>query len=255
MPSSTLILDENAIPRDFAVYQRFNRREDLEEVSTVLQQHDILVRSSTEDKGEWREATIIGSPLQPRFWIEIPASQFEKANFVLREYAEEHISEADLDAHPFAVYSRAELEQVLLEETEWSYDAVVVARKLLLRMGHDVDLKQLREAARAKLARDFAPTDGNGWVMGLFTLLGGFAALALWFISLMITIGVLLYYLAGSRRDPKGTKHWVYNATTRRRGGFALSIVGVCLVLGLLNYFWLHLVRFPANDVWYWLWF
>ncbi len=254
MPTSPLLLDESAVPRDFALYQRFNRSEDLEEVTQILRAHQILVRPSTEDRGEWRESTIFGSPLQPKFWIEIPATQFEKANFVLQEFAEEHLSEADLAAHPFASYNRRELEEVLLEETECSPEAVVVARKLLLRQGHDVDLSQLRQAAREKLTREYAPKPGNVWSLGFFAVYGCFAALSLWIVSIMVAMGVLLYYLTGSRRDPKGTKHWAYDETTRRRGGIAVSAVVACLTLGLLNFFWLGWVGFPAIDVWYWLW-
>ncbi len=254
MPSSPLLLDDNALPRDFAIFQRFNRQEDLEEVVEVLRDHQILVHASTEDSGEWRETTIIGSPLQPKFWLEIPASQFEKANFVLQEHAEETLSEEDILAHPFATYSRSELEQVLLEETDWNPTAVVIARKLLLRQGYDVDLPELRKAARQKLAEDYAPQPGNKLVIVLSALAGCFAALSLWIVLIMVTLGVLLYYLAGTRRDPKGVKHWAYDYPTRQLGRIAVAAMALCLLAGLLNFFWLGWVAFPVIDSWYWIW-
>jgi hypothetical protein len=252
---STNLLDDHRVPTDYAVYQRFNRVEDMRAVVAELQENNILVRTSGEEAGEWREATIIGSPLQPKFWIEIPAVQFEKANYVLQEAAEENISDEDLDAHPFADYSREDLEGVLFEETEWDAEAVVIARRLLLRQGYDVDLKDIRQKSRERLAQEYEPRSGTLWVIALFTLYGGFSGMALWIVSILISLGVLLYYLAGSRRDPKGVKHWAYDEPTRRLGQVAVGVVVLCLAFGLVNLFYLQWITFPPIDVWYWLWF
>ncbi len=253
MPSN--LLDDHQVPTDYAVYQRFNRLEDMQAVVEALQENQILVRTSGEDAGEWREATIIGSPLQPKFWIEIPAVQFEKANYILQEIANENLSDEDLDEHPFAHYSRAELEEVLLEETEWDAEAVVVARRLLLRQGYDVDLKDIRQKSRERLAREYSPRSGTRWVIALFTLYGGFATMALWIVSILISLGVLLYYLIGSRRDPKGVKHWAYDEPTRQLGRLSVGVMAAGLIFGMVNLFYLQWVKFPPIDVWYWLWF
>ena len=249
------LLDDHRVPTDFAVYQRFNRAEDMRAVVSVLKDHNIQVRASDEEAGEWRETTIIGSPLQPKFWIEIPAVHFEKANYILQEAANEQLSDEDLDAHPFADYTREELEEVLLEETEWDAEAVVVARRLLLRQGYDVDLGALRQKSRERLEREYAPRSGTRWVMLFFTLYGSFAAAAVWIVSLLISLGVLLFYLAGTKRDPKGVKHWAYDRTTRQIGRFAVGVVVAALAFGLVNLFYLRWVAFPPIDVWYWLWF
>ncbi|WP_020568193.1 hypothetical protein [Neolewinella persica] len=252
--SSSQLLDDNALPGEYAVYQRFNREEDMLSVLEVLKENNILVRHASEDQGEWRESTIIGSPLQPKFWIEIPANQFEKANFMLQEAADEALSEEDLQSHPFADYSKKDLEEVLLEETDWSPEAVVVARRLLLSRGHDVDLAKIRQAAREKIAKDYTPKSGNRLVIIFFSLFGSFSGLSIWFTSVLIALGVLLYYVVGSRRDPKGNKHPAYDTPTRQFGRIGLGLMVVCTILGLLNFFYLHWVRFPEIDPWYWIW-
>jgi len=252
---SDLLLDDHQIPSDFAVFQRFIRAEDMQTVIAVLESHNIPVRTSDVSSGEWRDAVITGAPLQPKFWIEIPSGKFEKANFMLQEAAEQNISDADLNAHPFAEYDRPELEEVLLEETEWSPDAVVVARKLLLRKGHDVDLERLRARSRERVSRAIQARSGTRWVLALFTLYGGFAAMAIWMVSIMVSIGVLVYYVTGSQRDPKGNMHPTYDESTRTIGRVALGVVALCLVFGLTNLFYLKWISFPPIDVWYWLWF
>ena len=220
----------------------------------ILRDHHIAVRTSEGGKPEWREAVIIGSPLEPQYWIEIPADRFEQANFLLQEVAEAELSEEDLLAHPFADYSREELQQVLLEETEWSPDAVVVARRLLLRSGEEVDLAGLRQAARERLAGEFRPQKGSVLSILLTTVIGALAGGILWFVGIMVALGILLYYRLGSRLDPKGTRHWAYVRETRRWAFLGLTLVGGAIGLGLLNFFVLHLVPLPDVDAWLWWW-
>lgn len=238
----------------FAVYQRFNRAVDMNLTVDVLRDQAIPVRVSGEDAGEWREARIIGSPLQPKFWIEIPAHQFEKANYILQDYAEATLSDEDLDQHPFADYSERELKQVLLEETDWSPDAVVVARKLLLRAGTDIDLQQLRRENRERLAAAYQPVVGSRWLILLAALAACFAAAGLWLLIFLATTGVLLYYTLGTQRDHRGVQHYLFDRDTRSYGSLALSCVAIALVAGVLNAFYYHWFQLPAIDVWYWLW-
>lgn len=247
-------IDAFAVPQDFAVYQHFNRREDMVEMIAVLREHRIAVRVSGEDAGEWTESVIMGAPLKPEFWIEIPAADFEKANFMLLEYAEAHLTEEDIDAHPFADYSPDELKQVLLEDTGWSPLAIAVARKLLLRSGEDIDLTQLRQEARKRIQASFVPQKGSLFSIGCSLLLGVFSGLVLWFIGFMISLGVLLYYALGSHRDPDGNKHFAYTKATRNIGRTSLFLVFAAAVLGLLNFLYFHVADFSRLQQWLWFW-
>lgn len=240
----------------FSVYQHFNRRVDMQEVVDTLRHNSIPVRVSDEGdaQGEWMERTIVGTPLRPKFWIEIPAGLFEKANFMLQEAAEADLEEEDLDVHPFNEYSVTELQEVLVEESNWSPDAVVVARRLLLRRGGDVDLKRLRDAAREKLAADFTPERGNTWLLLGLGIASAVAGMAVWILGIMILLGLLLYYFAGKRRDPKGVLYFAYDTLTRRQSAGGLAVLATATCLGLLNYFVLHWVEVPQIDSWLWWW-
>ena len=249
------VFDDHLTDGKFAVYQRFNRREDLLAILAVLEGHGIPVRASNTDAGGWRENVITGSPLEPRYWVEIPADRFPEANFVLQEEATAALSDADLDAHPFAAYSEAELRSVLLEESDWSPDAVVVARALLLRSGSDVDLARLRAADRDRLRREYAPRAGNLPSLWLTIGVGTLAGLALWIFAYLVAAGVLLYYAVGYRRDPSGVQHPAYRGPARRTGVVGLLIMVVALLAGAANVLYLHWVAFPPIDLWYWIWF
>lgn len=241
---------------NFAVYQRFNRREDLADVVEILRANNISVRVSDggEEIGEWTEKVIMGSPLRPKFWIEIPEQQFEKANFMLQEAAEANLDEEILDEHPFNEYSVNDLQSVLINESDWSPEAVVIARRLLLRRGSDVDLKRLRDAARARLAAEYEPVALSGWVLPVLIVVSIAAGLLVSFVGVMIVLGLLLYYAFGVRRDPKGNLHDVYNSNTRSHSRLALGILVVATFLGLLNMFYLKWIVVPDIDGWLWWW-
>lgn len=242
--------------KNYAVYQHFNRKEDLEAVAEILRLNNIPVRTSDNGDGfgEWTEGTILGAPLRPKFWIEIPEHQFEKANFMLQEAAEADLEEEDLNVHPFNEYSVADLQQVLVEESKWSPEAVVVARRLLLRRGKDVDLKRLRDASRARLAEDFLPLHANPLLISFLTVLAAVAGFMVWIVGIMLVLGIVLYYAVGSRRDPKGARHDAYDHDTRKRSRIALGVLIFATALGLVNMLYLKWITFPDIDGWLWWW-
>lgn len=247
-------IDAFAVPRDFAVYQNFNRREDMAETVDVLRDNRIAVRVSGEDAGEWTESVIMGSPLKPEFWIEIPSSDFEKANFVLLDYAEANLTEEEIDAHPFAEYSPEELRQVLLEDTGWSPLAIAVARKLLLRTGEEVDLTELRREARERVRVAFTPKKGSFIAILATVLLGVFSGVVLWFIGFMLALGILLYFAFGTLRDPEGQTHPAFTKATHNIGKTGLMIILVAALLGLLNFLYFHIADFSKFQEWLWFW-
>jgi hypothetical protein len=65
-------------PAEYAVYQQFNRKEDLEELLALFQQHNIPFTTHDREQSPGVGAVIVGDPLQPRFWIEIPNNLFQK---------------------------------------------------------------------------------------------------------------------------------------------------------------------------------
>lgn len=244
-------LDEFAFGDDFAVFQHFQRPDDLNYTEDLLRRHGIPYRVGDEQTGAWREATIMGSPLQPRFWIEIPAHSFSKARYILEEEAELTITDEYIAEHPFSKYSLAELKRVLIDNDAWNPEAVVVARRLLIRSGQDVDLVALRAAARKEEVKRYAPRAGSRLVIIGITLLGTLSGLALWFLFLTLCAGVLLHFTVGSRRDARGERHLEFDEATRRAGLFGLVVVGLGFAVGLLNRIYLQYYYLPAFDFYF----
>lgn len=246
----------SSLSKNFVVYQYFNREEDLREVAAVLEKVDIPVRISddTKDRGSWTERTIMGSPLRPRFWIEIPEASFSRANFMLQEFAEARLREADILEHPFFHYDIAALQQVLVEESDWSPEAVVIARRLLLRRGGDVDLKRLRTAARARTAAAYVPAKANRWLLALQSWLAIVGGLLLWLPLATLATGWLCYVALGTRRDPQGKRHPAYTLDSQRLAQIGLSLLTVSVLVGLGNFFVWHWYSVVTLDSWLWWW-
>ena len=195
---------------EFAVYQRFNDQEAMEALARLFAENDIPFKQKEQrDNGPIGQA-IVGTPLQPSFWIEIPATSFAKANALLYAEAEQHLSEEDLAAHPFSQYSLDELREVLLERDKWDPEAVIIARRMLEKSDPNFDFGAIELAIESRLQQEYAPKQVNGFWLILLTLIGVVTAVILWFFGIMVTLGFLLYYRLGSNRDHNGKKHYAY---------------------------------------------
>lgn len=228
-------LDDFAFGADFAVYQHFDRLGDLEATAAFLRDNGVLVRTGNDEAGGWRETVIMGSPLRPKYWLEIPSADFKKADYLLQEAADETLTPEFLAEHPFADYTPAELTEVITHAADWNPEAVVVAKHLLLRAQPDVDLTELQQRTRAHEAARFEPKQSSPFTIGLFAVLGFVAGLMVWWIFFMLFAGMLAYYVLGSSRDSRGDVHMDFDATTRRYGLIGLGVAGLGLVIGVAN--------------------
>ncbi|NJC24901.1 hypothetical protein [Neolewinella antarctica] len=247
-------LDERAISRDFAVFEHFIRREDMEGMVRTLQAEKIAVRRSTDGTTQWRESVIMGHSLQPKFWIEVRENDFAKAKYTIREAAEAAWTGETIDQHPFADYASDELRTILTQEDYYGIEATVVARNLLLQRGENVALKEIRDANRHRNSAKLSPKEGTQVYVIAGTIIGAVAGLYLNVIAFMAALGVLIYYASGKQRDGDGKQHFIYVARTRVRGKWGTGVVALGLAFGLLNYFWLHWIHIEPVQSWFWLW-
>ncbi len=248
------MLDESALPGQFAVFERFLREVDMHATASSLTEGGIAVRKSTEGIRQWRENVIVGHPLQPQFWIEIPERQFSHARYLLRELAEEAWAGDAIDEHPFADYTDDDLRDIVTNEEYYGVEASVVALNLLLRRGVQPDVSPLRRAGREQenLARH--ATRGSGLALLLATAVGTIAAFYLEPITACVMVGILLYVVVGKRRAADGKQSWLYTPGSRRLARVGASIVGAGFFFGLLNYLWFDWVAVQPLGQWYWIW-
>ncbi|MEL6142586.1 MAG: hypothetical protein AAFU67_13315, partial [Bacteroidota bacterium] len=100
---------------EFAVYQQFSRPEEIAEIVSLFKAHQIPTRSHQRQHGGSLGASIVGTSLQPDYWIEIPTTYFVRANQLLEQEAEKQLQATDWSEHPFSTYTEQELIEVLSE--------------------------------------------------------------------------------------------------------------------------------------------
>lgn len=223
-------------------------------MAETLQDHHILVKRSTEAIGQWRENVIMGHTLQPKFWIELPQDQFEKARYVLREIAEENWAGDAINTHPFADYSSAELKEILVKEDYYGVEASVIARNLLLRKGEDVDLKPIRDAYRERMSGELIPAKGSLTAIIVATGVGIVSGIYLSAIGFLACLGTVIYYASGTTRAITGERYYTYTSLTRLQGKLGTAMVIVAAIFGALNYFYLHWIHLEPIREWLWIW-
>lgn len=248
-----MTLDDHALPRDYAVFQQFHRQEDSAALAETLRGLRVAARTGSEPPPDAWQQLYVGSDLRPRFWVEIPSRDFERARFLLREKAEEEITETDLEAHPFADYTTDELKEVLRDERGWDVYATVIARKILLKREKNVDLAALRAEERRRITRRFEPKSGKRVVQLLVIAAGIFCGLKLQLLGWALAAGVLVHFGWSKHRKPSGERVFEYAPRTRtlcRAGVLGLVLT---LVYALYREIIVHEGSIELME-WLWVW-
>ena len=255
MRNSPQLIDTDALPGKFAPFEHFLRYEDMVATAELLEAAEMPVRRVGEQQsGQWREKVIMGQPLQPKYWLEIPTDQFARARYLIREAAEAVWVGEALEQHPFNDYATPELEDILRREDYYGQEAAVIARNILLGRGEEVELAELREDYRAHIEQRFTPAPVSKLSIGLTAVVGVAAGLILQLLFWLASLGILLYIFQGKQRDPDGRSHFAYDIATRRAGKIAVGLVVGALVFGLANYFLLHIYGLMGINPWLWWW-
>lgn len=251
-PNDTL--DADFLSREWAVFEQFLRQEDMEDQATFLRGKGIPVLESTLKNGDWKENVIIGYALRPEFWIEVPENRFSEAKFILREQAESAWAGDAVLNHPFADYTEDELREILLKEDYYGQEATVIARNLLLRSGKDIELKPIRDAFRERADHGLTARSVSPVLYLVVLFLGAIGGLVLWPVIFMACLGYTFTWTSSTQRDRAGTKYYVYDARSRVQGKVGIGILVLALLLGMANFFFLHIIPLEPVRDWLWLW-
>lgn len=227
---------------DFSIFRRFPSRELALEMQELLQEEGI--ECILGDNIPPFDVTFSGSTLQHRYEIRLHPSDFEKAEKVLAEWADNLIYDVDPGYYLFS-FTDEELYQILIKPDEWSTHDYALARKVLERRGVVVN-ESLLSALRKKRIEELAKPESSqreyiilGYFLASFgSLLGGFAvgpmgALAGGFPG--IIIGYLLWK---SRKTlPNGQRVPSYTANDRWQGRNIFVISSLILLFYIIRGF------------------
>ena len=155
------------------------------------------------------DSNFSGSSFNNEFEIKIKETDFEKANQLLEEIAENQINQVVSDYYLFS-FSDEELYDIILKQDEWNEFDYSLSKKILADRGKSIDLDLLKSLKRQRL-EDLAKPEENQkiWIISgyIFALLGGL---------LGIIIGFVL--MTSKKTLPNGKLVYSYNEKDRIQG-------------------------------------
>ncbi|OAV45305.1 hypothetical protein [Lewinella sp. 4G2] len=249
-----MVLDGSALPGDFAVFDHFIRLEDMEATAQLLEGNNISVRQSNQNGGQWRENVIMGTALQPAYYLEIPTNSFAAARYLIREAAEDAWTGDAILSHPYADYTDESLLAILDREERYGIESAVVARNLLLRRGVDLELRPIRDRLRERQSALSEGREAPLWQVVFVALLGLASSLVFQPILLLFAAGMSLNYSRATIKSVNGEKYFKYGALTRVRGKWIGWLLIIGFILGLVNALYGHWIPVTPVRTWWWIW-
>jgi len=127
---------------EFITYQKFNDPALAKELAETLKKHNI--DCLIEEDSTSFDPFFTYNSFAIEFLVKTKPADFEKANQLLKEEADDEIGAVDTDHYLFA-FTNDELMEVITKADEWSAFDVVLARKILAEKAIVINDKQIEE--------------------------------------------------------------------------------------------------------------
>ncbi|MFB9109321.1 hypothetical protein [Flavobacterium gyeonganense] len=192
---------------NYSVFRKYPTLEQVKDLESLLNKNDIATEIA--DNIPPVDSSFSGSTLQNQYEIKIQLTDFEKAEKVLDENAENLIDQIDKYYYLFS-FSDDELYEILLKADEWNEFDYKLAQKILIQRGKFVDTELLKALKKQRIELLAKPEENQkSWIIAgyVFAVLGGF-------------LGILIgYSLWTSKKSlPNGQKVYSYNEKDRTHG-------------------------------------
>jgi hypothetical protein len=192
---------------NYSVFRKYPTLEQVKDLESLLNQNNIATEIA--DNIPSVDSSFSGSTLQNQYEIKIQLADFEKAEKILDENAENLIDEVDKDHYLFS-FTDDELYEILLKADEWNEFDYKLAQKILIQRGKSVDKELLKALKKQRIELLAKPEENQkSWIIAgyVFAVLGGF-------------LGILIgYSLWTSKKSlPNGQKVYSYDEKDRVHG-------------------------------------
>jgi hypothetical protein len=191
----------------YSVFRKYPTIEQAKEIKNLLKKHNIEAQIA--DNIPPVDSSFSGTTLQNQYEIKILLADFEKAEKILDENAENLINQVSKDHYLFD-FKDDELYEILLKADEWSEFDHKLAQKILVQRGKSIDADLLTALKKQRLELLAKPEENQKpWIIAgyIFAILGGL-------------LGILIgYSLWTSKKSlPNGEKVYSYSEKDRVHG-------------------------------------
>jgi hypothetical protein len=204
---------------DFVTFQRFNDRAAALALAETFRENGI--ECGLEDVSENFDVSFANNEINKDFRIKLKPADFERANMLLQQLAEQDLADIDPGYYIFD-FSGEELKEIIEKQDEWSSLDFLLAKKILKERGVEVNVNQIQILKEKRLEALAEPEESPkvliiaGYILAVF---GGLIA---------IIIGA--YLCTHKRTLPNGERIFSY-APADRAHGERILIIGI---LGLI---------------------
>lgn len=207
---------------DYTIFKKFPTEEQAIALFNLLS--DNGVQSVVANNIPPVDITFSGSTLQHQYEVRVKQSEFEKAEKILEQNAENIIDQIDSD-HYLYEFSNDELYEILIKPDEWSTLDYTLAQKILKERGKSIDQDLLNSLKNERIRELAKPEEGQEpWIYAgyLFSFLGGF-------------IGIIIGYTLWTSKKtlPNGEKVHSYSESNQKHGKYIFYIGLVTLTIAL----------------------
>jgi len=203
---------------DFAIFKRFNDPGLAYELAEELRKNGIEFQV-IDDSPSVDITFTNNSTFQKETQLMIRQTDFEKANKIQEEYADEILMNLNKDHYLFE-FTNDELYEILEKPDEWNYIDYKLAQKILKDRGKNINEHLLKSLKQERITELSEPDKGDSlWIIigYISALLGGF---------LGVTIGWIIWTM--KKTLPNGEKIYVYSESDRKHGKIML-IIGIII--------------------------
>lgn len=207
----------------YILYRKYRSKAEVDYYNSILNENKI--KTEIVDNIPSFDVSFSGNTFQNEIEIRIDPSNFDRANEILDQVAEETISHIDPD-HYLLEFSDEELYEIILKADEWNEYDFTLAKTILIQRGKTIDKELLNSLKKQRLSDLSKPeSKQNTWIVGgyFFACFGGIFGL------------MIGYMLWKSRKTlPNGEKFYSYSDVDRMHGKIIFIISSVMLPVMIL---------------------
>jgi len=215
---------------EFITYQQFNDIALANELAVLLEEHNISYL--VEEEALTFDPSFAYNGNTRSFAVKIKSADFELANELLKENANESLGDVEKDYYLFA-FTDDELTDVVTKADEWNAFDVQLARKLLAERGKAISDDELEAIEEKRIEELKVPEPPQtSWI-----IIGYIVA----FFGGLFGIFIGWHLFTYKKTLPDGERVFDYNERDRKHGKriFYISIVvlAICIIYRLIPVF------------------
>lgn len=208
---------------EFVTFEKFNNQNSAKELGALIAEQNIDF--ILEDNSLTFDPAFANNDFGKEYCIKIRKSDFEKANKVLVEIAENEINDVDKDYYLFG-FTVDELVDVVSKSDEWNKFDVSLAKKILKNKGRELTPEEIEKIKQQRILELSQPEEGQK----IYIILGYLTAFLGGFLGIFIGWHLLTY----KKTLPNGNRIFAYSTNDRKQGNRITIIGGISLVFWII---------------------